>query len=207
MTILFPEVLLLTCNSDFADQYPDANVIGTDLSPMQPTWTPQNMKFEIDDATLPWTWDENRFGFIHMRYLMGSIRDYGALFKQAFAHTKPGGLIESVEIDSDFRSDDGTVDGVPALQKWNELFREAGKATGAVFSVIADDLQRKGLAAAGYVDIEAKTFKVGLLHQLNGRILVVWRMAALTLTGSYGWLGARPYPRGDWSHHQRCARQ
>ncbi|KAK0648438.1 S-adenosyl-L-methionine-dependent methyltransferase, partial [Cercophora newfieldiana] len=145
---------------DFADLYPKANVIGTDLSPMQPTWTPQNMKFEIDDATLPWTWEENRFDFIHMRYLMGSIRDYTALFKQAFTHTKPGGWIQSAEIDSEWRSDDGTVESVPALQKWNELFVEAGKATGAVFSVIADDLQRKGFAEAGFVDIQSKTFKV-----------------------------------------------
>ncbi|KAK4446112.1 S-adenosyl-L-methionine-dependent methyltransferase [Podospora aff. communis PSN243] len=144
---------------DFADQYPDAKVIGTDLSPMQPTWTPSNMSFEIDDATQPWTWDKDRFDFVHMRYLMGSIRDYTTLFSEAFAHTKPGGWIQSAEIDSDFRSDDGTTN-IPVLQKWNQFFDEAGKATGAVFSVIADDLQRKGLAAAGYTDIESKTFKV-----------------------------------------------
>lgn len=129
---------------------------------MQPSWIPPNVTFEIDDATLPWTWDENRFDFVHMRYLMGAIRDYNHLFQQAFSHTKPGtGWIQSAEIDSDFRSDDGTTDQVPCLQKWNELFSEAGKATGAVFSVIADDLQRTAAAAAGYVDIQSKTFKVG----------------------------------------------
>ncbi|KAK5662308.1 hypothetical protein OQA88_8214 [Cercophora sp. LCS_1] len=145
---------------DFADQHPEAHVIGTDLSPMQPTWIPSNMRFEVDDATLPWTWDANRFDFIHMRYLMGAIRDYNHLFREAFSHTKPGGWIQSAEIDSDYRSDDGTTDHVPCLQTWNRFFTEAGKATGAVFSVVADDLQRKAATEAGYVDVECKTFKV-----------------------------------------------
>lgn len=118
------------------------------------------MRFEIDDATLPWTWDENRFDFVHIRYLVGAIRDYNHLFREAFTHTKPGGWIQSVETDSDFLSDDGTTENVPAIQKWNELFREAGKVTGAVFSVIAEDLQRKAAAAVGYADIQSKTFKV-----------------------------------------------
>lgn len=31
---------------DFADEYPNATVIGTDLSPIQPTWVPPNVRFE-----------------------------------------------------------------------------------------------------------------------------------------------------------------
>lgn len=145
---------------DFADQYPDCKVTGTDLSPMQPTWIPANMRFEVDDATLPWTWDENRFDFVHIRYLMGAIRDYNALFKSAFTHTKPGGWIESVECDAFFRSDDGTTDNVPALQRWNDLYVKAGAMTGAPFTVVADDLQRKAVTAAGYVEMESKTMKI-----------------------------------------------
>lgn len=30
--------------SDFADQYPNAEVVGTDISPIQPTWIPANLK-------------------------------------------------------------------------------------------------------------------------------------------------------------------
>ncbi|EXA29949.1 hypothetical protein FOVG_18627 [Fusarium oxysporum f. sp. pisi HDV247] len=36
---------------DFADQYPNAEVIGTDLSPIQPDWVPPNVRFELEDAT------------------------------------------------------------------------------------------------------------------------------------------------------------
>lgn len=34
----------LICGSDFGDQYPNATVIGTDLSPIQPTWVPPNVQ-------------------------------------------------------------------------------------------------------------------------------------------------------------------
>ena len=32
---------------DFADQHPEANVLGIDLSPIQPGWVPPNCQFEI----------------------------------------------------------------------------------------------------------------------------------------------------------------
>jgi len=46
----------------------------------EPSRVPPNLKFEIDDATRPWSWDDNRFGFVHMRYLTGAISDWPALF-------------------------------------------------------------------------------------------------------------------------------
>ncbi|KAJ4265934.1 hypothetical protein NW764_015443 [Fusarium oxysporum] len=81
---------------DFADQYPNAQVIGTDLSPIQPDWVPPNVRFELEDATSNWTWSNDSFDFVHMRYLIGAITDWGALFKEAFRCCKPGGFVESV---------------------------------------------------------------------------------------------------------------
>lgn len=34
----------LTSLSDFADEFPDCKVIGTDVSPIQPSWVPPNLK-------------------------------------------------------------------------------------------------------------------------------------------------------------------
>lgn len=31
-------------HSDFADEYPEAEVIGTDISPIQPSWVPPNLR-------------------------------------------------------------------------------------------------------------------------------------------------------------------
>ena len=58
---------------DMADQYPSAVVIGTDLSPIQPTWVPPNVRFEIDDFEEEWTFGRDRFDFVHARLLIGSV--------------------------------------------------------------------------------------------------------------------------------------
>ncbi|KAK0722047.1 S-adenosyl-L-methionine-dependent methyltransferase [Lasiosphaeria miniovina] len=145
---------------DFADMYPGAEVIGTDLSPMQPTWVPPNMIFEIDDATLPWTWSPNTFDFVHIRYLFGTTKDWTALFKQAYRVLQPGSWLQSGEIDVDFKSDDGTTDDVPGLATWGKLFAEAGKVMGTTFYVVAADQQRKSMEEAGFTDINVATFKV-----------------------------------------------
>jgi len=59
---------------DFADQYPSAQVIGNDLSPIQPVWTPPNCAFEIDDFEAEWPFGIP-FDYIHGRELAGSVRD------------------------------------------------------------------------------------------------------------------------------------
>ncbi|EWG54463.1 hypothetical protein FVEG_12679 [Fusarium verticillioides 7600] len=143
---------------DFADQYPNAEVVGTDLSPIQPDWVPPNVRFELEDATSNWTWSNDTFDFVHMRYLIGAIADWGALFKDAFRCCKPGGFVESVEVNPTFFSDDGTASDVTAVQTWNKLFREASKAFGRSFCEIEGDAEL--LAAAGFVDLQVTDFKV-----------------------------------------------
>lgn len=72
--------------SDFADAYPSAMVIGTDLSPIQPCFIPPNLKFELDDAQLEWTYGENSFDFVHIRCLMGGIIDWAKLYSEVFRY-------------------------------------------------------------------------------------------------------------------------
>lgn len=40
---------------DIAEKFPMAEVVGTDLSPIQPSWVPPNCSFQVDDAMLEWT--------------------------------------------------------------------------------------------------------------------------------------------------------
>ncbi|KAK7420781.1 hypothetical protein QQX98_002585 [Neonectria punicea] len=147
-------------SSDFADEYPNAEVTGTDLSPIQPAWVPPNVKFELDDATLSWSWPENTFDFVHLRYLFGAIADWGALFKEAYICAKPGAWIQSCEIDPAIESDDGTVDGNTSIETWNALYREGGKASGRSFTVVKEDLQVKAMHEAGFVDVKHVDYKV-----------------------------------------------
>lgn len=144
-----------------ADQYPDCEVIGTDLSPIQPSWFPPNVKFEIDDCEQEWTFAPNSFDYIHSRYMLGAVSDWTRLFKQAYTALKPGGWLESFECEADYRCDDGTVKPDSAMIIWSDLFREGGKKLGRPFTLITDDTQRKSMEEAGFVDITVKDIKVG----------------------------------------------
>ena len=41
---------------DFADEFPSAEVLGTDLSPIQPSWVPPNLSFLVDDVESEWAY-------------------------------------------------------------------------------------------------------------------------------------------------------
>lgn len=134
-------------------------MIGTDISPIQPYWTPPNLQFEIDDATLPWTYRAGSFDYVHARYLLGSIIDWTALFRQAYRALAPGGYLESYEAAVTQESDDGSVAPGSAMDQWGKLFHEAGRKLGRSFRVYEDHLQRKAMEEAGFVDIQVWDFK------------------------------------------------
>jgi hypothetical protein len=98
---------------------------------------------------------------VHIRWLAGSIGDWPALFKEAFRCLKPGGWIESSEPSSRLQSDDGSLPENSAMIQCGKFFVEGGKKIGRPFTVFEDELQRKGMADAGFVDIEEQDFKVG----------------------------------------------
>ena len=68
--------------------------------------------------------------------------------------------MQSCELDAAMFSDDGTADGNFGIDTWNKLFDLAGKTLGNSFTVVADDLQRKGFENAGFEDIKVVDYKV-----------------------------------------------
>lgn len=145
---------------DFADENPQAEVIGTDISPIQPSWVPPNLKFEIEDFTQAWTFPPESFDYVHMRYLYGSVPDWHALFREAYRVCRPGGWVESFEASPMIYSDDGTVGDTSALAEWGKFFLEGGKKLGRTFTPLDDDLQEKGIEEAGFVDMQVCKQKV-----------------------------------------------
>lgn len=82
---------------EMADLYPNTQITGIDLSPIQPDLVPLNCVFEVDDATLKWTWKESYFDFVHIREMFGSVPDWDFVAKEALRCIKPGGFVEIVE--------------------------------------------------------------------------------------------------------------
>ena len=97
-----------------ATKYPAAKIIGTDLSPIQPSlcdlallssnssFRPSNRnfsvkpncRFEIDDAEDDWTYT-NSFDYVHGRLLLSCFNnDFPAVISKAFAALSPEGWFE-----------------------------------------------------------------------------------------------------------------
>jgi len=144
---------------DFADEFPNTEVTGTDISAIQPGWVPPNLKFEIEDCTQSWSFPLDHFDYIHIRWLVGSIDDWNKLFERAFECIKPGGWLESYEMSTMWESDDGSVKETMALGQWGKIFTEGGRQSGRTFTVVYDELQRKAMEAAGFVDIQERNIK------------------------------------------------
>ncbi|KAJ9131227.1 Methyltransferase domain-containing protein [Pleurostoma richardsiae] len=141
---------------DFADAFPGTTVIGTDISPIQPTWIPPNLKFEIDDMNLTWTWPENYFDFVHLRALYGSVCDWEKLYKEAFRCLRPGGWIQDFEMDPKLEFTSFTPEEKHIADAWGELFIEAGKKTGCSFDIARGYKMKRSMEAAGFVDLVEK---------------------------------------------------
>jgi len=103
---------------DFADEYPQSTVLGTDLSPIQPSYVPPNCKFEIDDFDQPWSFTQ-KFDLIHGRMLAGALGDPIHLLQQSLEALKPGGWVELQDFAFPVRSDDGTMAGT-AFERLND---------------------------------------------------------------------------------------
>jgi len=90
---------------------------------LAPHRVPANVKFEIDDCEQPWTFQE-KFDYVHARYLAAAIVDWPKLMEQAFTFTKPGGYAEFQDFDLTYRSEDGSMTPDRTALKWaNELLK------------------------------------------------------------------------------------
>ncbi|KAI4159161.1 MAG: hypothetical protein LQ342_006808 [Letrouitia transgressa] len=136
---------------EIADKFPNAQVIGTDLSPIQPAWVPPNCQFEVDDVTMEWTFHKNSFDFIHSREMFGSIADWDEYFRQCYLHLKPGGWVEALERGVKPTSDDGSVGPDHFWTEWGNTVLGAGEKWGKGFN--AFEILKEKMEAAGFVDV------------------------------------------------------
>jgi SAM-dependent methyltransferase len=113
---------------EMGDAFPQCDVLGNDLSPIQPRWVPPNVRFEVDDVEADWTYSQP-FDFIHCRCLYGAIKDWKRLVKQIYDNTKPGGYAEFLDTDLEWRSPDGTLKDT-ASKKANDHFLSAMNGIG-----------------------------------------------------------------------------
>ncbi|KAJ5546054.1 hypothetical protein N7494_003639 [Penicillium frequentans] len=143
---------------EMAEDFPNAEIIGTDLSPIQPSWAPPNCRFYIDDAESDWTFTPGeKFDYIHMRSMGGGIGDWPKLLKQAYQHLRPGGWIEVQEFEAAVASDDGTHALAPTMVEWIEKVNDAARRFGKPMN-IASQVQ-SWMESGGFVNVTDDIYK------------------------------------------------
>ncbi|ENH70097.1 hypothetical protein FOC1_g10004080 [Fusarium oxysporum f. sp. cubense race 1] len=135
---------------EFADEHPECEVIGVDLSPIQPSVIPPNASFYVDDLEEPWDYS-NKFDFVFARFLTGSILDWPKFFSESYNNLNPGGRIEMIDIIYPLLSDDDTLTKDSALSKWSELLHDIFTKNGR--SMDSALKYKDQLEAAGFVDV------------------------------------------------------
>ncbi|KAL2221500.1 UMTA methyltransferase family protein [Thermoascus aurantiacus ATCC 26904] len=154
----------------FAEEYPSAQVIGTDLSP-------------VDDYEQEWLY-KNKFDFIHGRELNGFVADYDRLFSQAFKHLKSGGYFEMQSTEAEILRNEET-DKEPrythilqkCMHEWKEKMEKAG-------FVDVKDVQYK--LPNGRWPKDPKLKEIGMYHQVQ-QIQAVDAYAFALLSRILGW--------------------
>ncbi|KAL2005345.1 hypothetical protein VTN00DRAFT_2556 [Thermoascus crustaceus] len=141
----------------FAEEYPSAQVIGTDLSPIQPKWVPPNCTFEVDDYEQEWLF-KTKFDFIHGRELNGFVSDYDRLFSRAFKHLKSGGYFEFQSAEGDLFPNDETGYKAKHTLQLAAQVREASAKFGKSFMKIHE--WKKMMEKVGFVDVRKVEYKL-----------------------------------------------
>ncbi|KAF5638082.1 methyltransferase [Fusarium sp. NRRL 52700] len=140
---------------DFADEHPNASVIGIDLSPIQSPFVPPNLSFQVDDIEEPWTF-RVKFDFIYSRMMTASIADWPGFFAKAYENLSPGGWIELADI-YPITSDDGTLTKDSATHEWVTKLLDGTKMIGRPFD--GADKYKEQLEAQGFKNVQQVVFK------------------------------------------------
>ncbi|KAI9930350.1 hypothetical protein ASPWEDRAFT_50672 [Aspergillus wentii DTO 134E9] len=143
---------------EMAEDFPNAEIVGTDLSPIQPNYAPPNCSFIIDDAESDWAFtSDEAFDYIHARSMGGGIADWRQFMNQAYAHLKPGGWLELQEYEAWVNSDDGTHEDAVMVQDWQEKLDQSSKKFGKQLNVAP--CLSGWMREAGFVNVTDDVYK------------------------------------------------
>lgn len=145
---------------DVADEHPQADVVGCDLSPIQPNFVPPNLQFEVLDADETWNYAAHRFNLVHTRFMNGfSLKSWPHFYVEAMKYLKPGGWVENQEFDLKLCSDDNSIPANSKMKEWGELWNRGAEIAG-VSGRCDPQLMAEQMRDAGFVNVSVMEFKM-----------------------------------------------
>ncbi|KAF2206230.1 hypothetical protein CERZMDRAFT_115866 [Cercospora zeae-maydis SCOH1-5] len=154
---------------EMADKYPNANITGMDVSPIQPTNNkPANVEWIVHDMEeSDWPFPaqqedgtEGYFDLIHLSLVHGCVADWEQFMRKVVKHLVPGGWVEHQEfslcrqymLDAQGQKMDmgEDVDKFPPFFRWNRLMEQAAAKRGRSLQLgphLKEFQERAGLVA------------------------------------------------------------
>ncbi|KAJ5392644.1 hypothetical protein N7509_008134 [Penicillium cosmopolitanum] len=144
---------------EVGDQFPGAEVIGVDLSPIQPGWVPPNVRFVIEDMNQSdWSFAEGSFDLIHIRCLAGCLDDWTAFLRRCYDHLRPGGRIEVADCYPHLECDDDTWSNDSYLRTWQTEYHRITGVQGRLWDL--STCLKELVSEAGFENVELSEFRV-----------------------------------------------
>ncbi|KAK7923790.1 hypothetical protein PG985_007861 [Apiospora marii] len=142
---------------EYAREHPNCQVIGTDLSAIQPDPDVPNCTFIKEDSEDLWVFGGIRFDYIHLRFVVTCFNDHHGVLSQAFDHLKPGGWIEYQDTAPVLMSPHpGWQDS--AFKEWSDLFIDGARLMGRDLHV--PNHYKDWLTEARFVDVTETKFMI-----------------------------------------------
>ncbi|KAL1843356.1 hypothetical protein VTJ49DRAFT_1943 [Mycothermus thermophilus] len=145
---------------EIGEEFPSAQVIGVDLSPIQPHWIPPNVQFVVDDIEDEWA-HANDFDYAHFRFVNTTLRDNDRTLRNVFENLKPGGWIEIQDIYPRATSDDDTIPPDYALGRFYALLEPVVRERYGTDIYLMERMPQL-LSSLGFVNVQRRVFHLPL---------------------------------------------
>ncbi|GAB1320157.1 S-adenosyl-L-methionine-dependent methyltransferase [Madurella fahalii] len=164
-----------------AEKYPQCEVFGTDIAPIQPTHqVPSNVEFHIESAEEEWLRPADTVDLVHLRNMEGAFSDWRFIYSQAFECLRPGGWIEIIDWE-DFFADKNYLSFFPEGSAADILVKavvEAAEISGK--PRVGHYLNKNLLMEAGFVDIKETVYDLGIGSRENSSYGKFWLFSIVT---------------------------
>ncbi|KAK6220556.1 hypothetical protein LQW54_002001 [Pestalotiopsis sp. IQ-011] len=143
---------------EFAQQHPESQVVGSDLTQIQPTAVLPNLSFVQEDSEEQWVHDQP-FDYIHLRYVYTCFDSPQTVIKSAFENLNSGGWIEFQDATMELHSSKGVayLDGNPLKRLFDLAIQGAAKHGR---NIVVSRYLKQWLEEAGFVDVVEKKLAV-----------------------------------------------
>ncbi|KAK4230952.1 hypothetical protein QBC38DRAFT_275609 [Podospora fimiseda] len=169
---------------EMGDLLPSANVLGVDLSPIQPDWVPPNVRFMVDDVESPWLHPRNHFDYVHSRHTVMGIKNWPRLMRRALEHIRPGGWFEMQEVHHFPISTNNTMGpDHPISQYWTLINQGLNNLGVKHFHAVANSGLSNMMRECGFVNVTERVLQIPIGTWPKNKVLktvgLYWRTILL----------------------------